>query len=210
MTGGSHERPRRGARERVASIHPVAEKGCSRKLNPSTPKWLPLHKRVVSSTAAPVYYETLYGRSVRVQVPGLRVPPHALAHTFYRLPTRLLQLAFLALHVQGYGFGFGLGLLPAVIFSRRLSTFTHFAYLIFSGGGTYLGLIHRTSDKASSRSFKGNETRLQALPLWHPLALAQGKALERSRRPLPLQPPRRKEDPHKHSLSKPSSWGALL
>src|SRR5215207_3647894 len=68
----------------------------------------------------------------------------------------------------------------------------------------------RKLGKGSSRLFKGIETRPEAPPLWHPVAPAQGKALARSRRLLPLQPPSPKGGPHKHSLSQPSSWGALL
>src|SRR5215211_8435862 len=90
----------------------------------------------ISSTAAPVFSETLEGRSVRVQVPALWVSPHTLAHTVYRLPTCLLQLAFLALHVHGYGFGFVLALLPAVIFSGRSSTFSHGTHHSY-GGASY-------------------------------------------------------------------------
>src|SRR5919107_1277001 len=68
-----------------------------------------------------------------------------------------------------------------------------------------VALIHRECEKRSSRKLKGIEARLEAPLLWHPLALAPGKALGCSRQPLPLRPPKSKRGSQKHSLAKPSS-----
>src|ERR671910_73078 len=66
--------------------------------------------------------------------------------------------------------------------------------------GPATSAIHRAAEKGCSRELKGIETYLEAPPLWYPVSPAPGKALGRSRRHLPLQPPSPSGGPHKHSL----------
>src|SRR5919112_5036150 len=57
-----------------------------------------------------------------------------------------------------------------------------------------------------SRKLKGNDTRLEAPPVWHPLAAVQCKASSRSRRHPPFQPQRQKRGQNEHLTLKPWSW----